>query len=304
MERDRSLNKQKLLQFFDNRRQRKESLVLATVVETQGSTYSKTGDQMLIDESGVGCGILSGGCLEGDLAVRAQVVLESGRSQVVTYDLASEDDDIWGMGIGCDGSMQVYLQALVPRTDYQPFAEIADVLRGNIEANVTIGGIDDELSIAIRIQPPLNLLVLGAGLDSVPVTKFADELGWRCTIFDHRPAYVDNANFPASSVTHCAEASLLAATVELDHFDCAIVMSHHLVSDRTYLSQLAECSIPYIGLLGPSARRERLLSEIGDAADKLRDRMHAPAGLELGGRGPEPIALSIVAQMQQAFTRG
>ncbi len=298
------MNKQKLLQFFDKRRQRKELLVLATVVETNGSTYSKTGDQMLIDESGVGCGILSGGCLEGDLAVRAQVVLESGRSQVVTYDLASEDDEIWGLGIGCDGSMQVYLQALDPRNDYQPFAEIADVLRGNIEANVTIGGIDDELSIAIRIRPPLNLLVLGAGPDSVPITKFADELGWRCTIIDHRPAYVDSAIFPASAVTHCAEASLLATTVELDHFHCAIVMSHNLASDRSYLSQLAECSIPYIGLLGPTARRERLLSEIGDAADKLRDRLHAPAGLDLGGRGPEPIALSIIAQMQQAFARG
>ncbi len=97
---------------------------------------------------------------------------------------------------------------------------------------------------------------------------------------------------------------MLATTVELNHFDCAVVMSHHLASDRTYLSQLAECSIPYIGLLGPPARRERLLSEIGDAADKLRERLHAPAGLDLGGRGPEPIALSIIAQMQQAFTRG
>jgi xanthine dehydrogenase accessory factor len=81
-------------------------------------------------------------------------------------------------------------------------------------------------------------------------------------------------------------------------------MSHHLASDRTYLGQLAECSIPYIGLLGPPARRERLLSEIGDAAGKLRDRLHAPAGLELGGRGPEPIALSIIAQMQKTFTGG
>ena len=196
------------------------------------------------------------------------------------------------------------MQVLSSRDDYRPFAEIADVLRGSTAANVNIGGADEEVSLEIRIQPPLNLLVLGAGLDSVPITKFAVELGWRCTIVDHRPAYVDSANFPASSVTHCIKASLLAATVELKHFDCAIVMSHHLASDRTYLGQLAECSIPYIGLLGPPARRERLLSEIGDAADKLRDRLHAPAGLDLGGRGPEPIALSIIAQMQQAFTGG
>ncbi len=298
------MNKQKLLHFFDKRRQRKESLVLVTVVETRGSTYSKTGDQMLIDANGVGCGILSGGCLEGDLAVRANVVLESGNSQLVTYDLASEDDEIWGLGIGCDGSMQIYLQALVPRNDYQPFAEIAEILRGNTAADVTIVGSDDDIALTIAIQPPLSLLVLGAGLDSVPITKFADELGWRCTVYDHRPAYVNNASFPANTVTHCAEASLLAATVELDQFNGAVVMSHHLASDRAYLEQLAECVIPYIGLLGPPARRERLLSEIGDAADKLRDRVHGPAGLRLGGRGPEPIALSIIAQLQQTLANG
>ena len=297
------MNKHSLLQFFDERRQRKESLVLATVVETRGSTYSKTGDQMLIDANGVGCGMLSGGCLEGDLAVRANVVLESGNSQVVTYDLASEDDEIWGLGIGCDGSMQIYLQALVPRNDYQPFAEIAEVLRGTTAAEVTIVGSDEDIALTIRIQPPLNLLVLGAGLDSVPITKFADELGWRCTIVDHRPAYVDGGKFPTGSVTHCVDAAMLAETVVLNDFDCAVVMSHHLASDRAYLTQLAESRISYIGLLGPPARRERLLSEIGAAADKLRDRLQGPAGLDLGGRGPEPIALSIVAQMQQVFAK-
>ena len=289
------------MQFFDKRRQREESLVLATVIETRGSTYSKTGDQMLINADGVGCGMLSGGCLEGDLAVRAQVVLESGKSQIATYDLASDDDEIWGMGIGCDGSMQILLQALLPNNDYRPFAEIADVLRGNTPTDVAIGGSGDDQSHVIRVQPLPNLLVLGAGLDSVPITKFSDELGWRCTVVDHRPAYVDSAKFPAGTVTHCIEAALLAEKVELNDFNFAIVMSHHLASDRAYLTQLAECAIPYIGLLGPPARRERLLSEIGDAADKLRDRLHGPAGLELGGRGPEPIALSIVAHMQREF---
>ena len=298
------MNKQKLLQFFDKCRQRKESLVLATVVETHGSTYSKTGDQMLIDADGVGCGLLSGGCLEGDLAVRANVVLESGISQLVTYDLASEDDEIWGMGIGCDGSMQIFLQALLPHNNYRPFAEIADVLHGSISTDVVIGGTGDEPTHVLHVQPPPNLLVLGAGLDSVPITNFSNELGWRCTVVDHRSAYMDGARFPTGTLTHCIEAALLAEKVELDDFNFVVVMSHHLASDRAHLRQLAECKIPYIGLLGPPARRERLLSDIGDAADKLRDRLHGPAGLELGGRGPEAIALSIVAQMQRTLSEG
>ena len=115
------MNPTRIQRFFEQRCARKEPLVLVTVVETQGSTYSKAGDQMLIDANGVGCGMLSGGCLESDLAVRAQVVLESGDNQSVTYDLASGDDDIWGLGVGCDGSMTIGLTRITAENDYAPF---------------------------------------------------------------------------------------------------------------------------------------------------------------------------------------
>ena len=76
-------------------------------------------------------------------------------------------------------------------------------------------------------------------------------------------------------------------------------MSHHLESDRVYLRQIASLDLAYAGLLGPPARKNRLLSEIGEGGQRLRDRLHGPAGLGLGGRGPEVIALAIVAQIQQ-----
>ncbi len=76
-------------------------------------------------------------------------------------------------------------------------------------------------------------------------------------------------------------------------------MSHHLASDRAYLRQLAASNIAYIGLLGPAGRRERLINELADVADALKGRLHGPAGIDLGGRGPGPIALAIVAEMQQ-----
>lgn len=265
------MNASKLLRFFEARRAREEPLVLVTVSETKGSTYSKAGDQMLIDVRGVGCGMLSGGCLESDLAVRAQVVLESGDPQTVTYELASGDDDVWGLGIGCDGSMTIALRAITAQDDYSPFV----------------------------VPTPTRLLVLGAGLDAVPLTRLADEVGWRCTIVDHRPAYVSNNEFPDGFEKHCAEPGQLAETVDLNTFNFAIVMSHHLSSDREYLRQMADSNIAYIGLLGPPARKERLLSELGEQASSLTARLHGPAGLNLGGRGPERIALSILAQMQQ-----
>lgn len=294
------MNPAKLLEFFDTRKERAEPLVLVTVFETAGSTYSKAGAQMLVDRNGVFRGMLSGGCLEGDLAVRAQQVLESGQAQTVTYDLGHDDDELWGMGVGCDGLMRMALQPLRPQDSYAPFDKIAEILRGDDRQDITLAiGAENVEELVITVEPPPQILVLGAGLDAEPVVRFAAELGWRCTVADHRAAYIDSGDFAGAIATHCMPVAELAQTLDLDRYDAAIVMSHHLVSDRDYLEQLAATRVPYIGLLGPEHRRERLLSDLGDAAAALDDRLHGPAGLDIGGRGPAPIALSIVAQMQQ-----
>ena len=74
-------------------------------------------------------------------------------------------------------------------------------------------------------------------------------------------------------------------------------MSHHLDSDLAYLRALASSAVPYVGLLGPAARREKLLADLGDDAERLRARLRAPVGLDIGGRAPESIALSIVGEV-------
>jgi xanthine/CO dehydrogenase XdhC/CoxF family maturation factor len=89
----------------------------------------------------------------------------------------------------------------------------------------------------------------------------------------------------------------LAEAVDYDRFAAAIIMSHHLVSDRKYLEQIAHTDIAYVGLLGPIDRRRRLLEELGTHAGNLESRLHGPAGIDIGGRGPASIALSIIAQI-------
>ncbi len=258
---------------------------------------------MLINENGVFRGMLSGGCLEGDLAIRAQTVLESGRAQVVTYDLAN-DDELWGLGVGCDGLMRIALQPLSPANDYEPFARIAGLLSGDTPGEVSIELPDEDFAtISLAVVPPPQVLILGAGLDAQPVLRIASELGWRCTVADHRPAYFEAGDFSGAAATHCVPAAELASTLDLSRYAMAIVMSHHLDSDRSYLQQLADTRIRYVGLLGPANRRQRLLSELGDKAAQLEPRLHGPAGLDIGGRGPEAIALSIVAEIQQVYER-
>lgn len=347
------MNRHKLAQFFEKRREAGVPLVLATVYDTVGSTYSKPGARMLIDADGIFQGMLSGGCLEGDLAIRAKVAVESGRAQYADYNLADSNDELWGLGVGCDGRMRILLQPLTAATGYEPFASIArtelglrrtlaitliepplndaapgatllvaggevqnfgfpDALCEEIMRSAPVQDASDFVGLADLpwqaasisllysiIHPTPRVLVLGAGLDAEPVVSMAAELGWLVTVADHRPAYVENNNFAGADRTLCLDAEQLAQEVELDEFDLAIVMSHHLASDRKYLAQLSGSRVPYIGLLGPKARRRRLLDELGERAQDLRGRLHGPAGLDLGGSGPAAIALSIIAQMQQ-----
>lgn len=297
------MNPTTLLQFFDTHRERAEPLVLVTVYDTSGSTYSKAGAQMLVNANGVFRGMLSGGCLEGDLAIRAQQVLDSRKPQIVTYNLGQGDDELWGMGVGCDGLMRMQLQPLLPKDGYAPFAEIARILRGNDAQEVRVPLVDESNSeLTILVEPPPQILVLGAGLDAEPVVRFAAELGWRCTVVDHRKAYIDNGDFTAAVATYCTASNRLSDALDLDDYDMAVVMSHHLASDRDYLMHLADTSVAYIGLLGPPNRRERLLADLGESGRKLDGRLYGPAGIPIGGRGPAAIALSIVAQMQQKLS--
>lgn len=149
----------------------------------------------------------------------------------------------------------------------------------------------------IALAPAPRIVLLGAGPDAAPVVDFAARLDWKVTLSDHRAAYAVSAHFPAAERVVMARPEEVGSALELDGFRAAVVMSHHLPSDLAYLRALAASSVPYVGLLGPAVRRERLLAQLGEDAARLNGRLHAPVGLPLGGRTPESIALAIVAQL-------
>jgi xanthine/CO dehydrogenase XdhC/CoxF family maturation factor len=159
----------------------------------------------------------------------------------------------------------------------------------------------DEHQVSVlnaAINPPPRVLVLGAGPDAEPLVRFAAELGWRCTVVDHRDAYIESGSFAAAEKVMCQPAGDLSEALDLSHYHAAVIMSHHLASDRSYLEQLAGTDMRYVGLLGPAARRDRLLSELGERGRSLAGRLRGPAGIDIGGRGAAAIALSIVAEVQ------
>lgn len=339
-----------LIESFARWRAAGEPLALATVFETAGSTYSKPGHRILIAANGDYRGLVSGGCLEGDLAERARAVIASNLASAVTYDLRDEADELWGLGIGCNGLLRVFLQPLTQSNGYEPFAAIAACLAGTRPAAVAtliegasdvppgatvvsdagvhgvfgaaaaeVGALVEAVHSAVAaahasvveirgwrilaapLRPIPRLLVLGGGLDAVPLVAMAAELGWFVTVADHRPAYAARAGFERAERVVLVEPGNVAGSLALAEFDAVVVMSHHLATDRKYLAELARVRNRYLGVLGPRARRERLLRELAGEAPELGGRLKGPVGLDIGADSPETIALSILAELQSTL---
>jgi len=340
----------RLLPLFERARNAREPLILATVIRTAGSTYAKPGAHMAISLDGEYAGLLSGGCLEGDLLEHARTCWADGKPRIVSYDMRSKDDHLFGLGAGCEGAMDILLTAHGPTREpaadpWRLLRHLEDCFRRGVESRIGIvisssqPGLElgawievtgrdpapaasealkraaaaasantivrlpetgTELWVGV-VAPPLRLLLLGGGPDARPVAELAGFLGWQVTVADHRSRYLDPRRFPADTQLIETPAADVAEAVELDRFAAAIVMSHHLDSDLHYLRALASSAVRYVGLLGPSARREKLLGDLGDPAPALRARLRAPVGLDIGGRTPEAIALSIIGEVHAAI---
>ena len=107
-----------------------DSVVLATVVRVTGSSYGGVGARMVIRTDGSTVGLVSGGCLESDLAEHARRVHANGRAEIVTYDTRDDDDAPWGLGLGCNGLIEVLLEPLPPLRAKDVASIISQALSG------------------------------------------------------------------------------------------------------------------------------------------------------------------------------
>jgi xanthine/CO dehydrogenase XdhC/CoxF family maturation factor len=143
-------------------------------------------------------------------------------------------------------------------------------------------------------------VVCGSGPDTVPVVRLATGLGWHVTVVDHRPVVHAHAErFPGARVVECADPARLADAVALTPRTTAVVMSHHFGRDTDYAQALLAAGVAYVGVLGPRTRTDRMLAEMaarGVAPTAHGERLFGPVGLDVGGDGPEAIALAIVAE--------
>lgn len=137
---------------------RKEQAALATVVRVRGSTYRREGARLLIHPDGRTTGSISGGCLEGDAAEVAREVIRTGQPRLVTYDLMSDDDTVWGLGLGCNGIIDVFIESVsAPSTSSRDTVDLVALFRDAVEHRRTA-------TLATVVAAPPGGPVLGARL--------------------------------------------------------------------------------------------------------------------------------------------
>ncbi|WKD50072.1 XdhC family protein [Microbulbifer spongiae] len=305
--------------------------VLAVITRVQGSAYRKAGAMMLFHPLGKSIGLVSGGCLEADLKRHAQRAIQYDTAIQVIYDAGDETDVSYQLG--CGGIVELMLFPLTRENHYLELPLLAEYLNagkpvfyelvlptqdtGSSELVAKVvstakkhypkGGFteatlvtrapkkgESEHRLVIPCRTRFHLAIFGGGLDAQPVTKMAQQLGWRVTVIDERTSYARQYDFPDAQIIK-QKSTQLTDTV-LSRFDAAIVMQHNLDLDAKALQVLSLTTIDFVALLGPPHRRDKVLGKAGVTIQDFHGVFSAPAGLALGGELPESIALSILAQ--------
>jgi xanthine dehydrogenase accessory factor len=158
------------------------------------------------------------------------------------------------------------------------------------------------------LEPPLRLVICGAGHDAAPLVAAAANLGWSPVVVDDRPAFLTPERFPqAAGFVALERPDEVAKRAPLDERTFVVVMTHNFLRDKDYLRELLRSPVRSISMLGPGARTQRLLHELRDEGLEIGEaeeaRLRTPAGLDLGAEGPEEIAAAIVAEIV-ALKRG
>lgn len=292
--------------------ERGERCALATVVAIEGSSYRRPGAKLLVSESGATLGAVSGGCLEADVREIARAVLAGAAPRLQIYDSRRHDDIVWGLGLGCNGRVDVFVQPAVPGAWSELLAPLAAALAGDepfaLATHLDSGAVRllgpgepgagfadlDRREFVETLSPPAHVVICGAGDDSLPLVRSAAMAGFRVTLVDHRPALLTAARFADAFALRLARPEADDLELPPAGRSLAVVKMHSYLHDRDWARRLLAAGVPFVGLLGPRDRQERIRREIGAEGEP---RLVGPVGLDLGGEGAEQIAISVVAQL-------
>jgi xanthine/CO dehydrogenase XdhC/CoxF family maturation factor len=350
-----------IIEAFLKIRDTKQAAALATVVRVRGSSYRSPGARMLITDDGRWVGSISGGCLEGDALRKARQVMTSKKPLTVTYDTSEESNQNLGIGLGCNGIIDVLIEPADLQEENNPITlfqsittsqvplALATVFESSVEEAVGKKILIDqsektlfsslsnqELVSQIKpdlekifvsrrsqtklyhsknekweifiemIQPVVSLIIFGGGFDARPVSQLAKSLGWNVSVTDECVSHIAPVFFPSADKLLLCKREFIDRDFNITPYTACVLMSHNYDYDRDVLKKLIDSSTPYIGILGPRKRfdkmREEFLSQGIILTEKDLHRIHSPIGLDIGAEAPDEIAVSIIAEIQSKFS--
>lgn len=326
---------------------------LATVVKVRGSSYRSPGARMLITDDGKWVGSISGGCLEGDALRKARMVMQSKKPMTITYDTREESNQNLGIGLGCNGVIDVLIEPVHPEEKQNTIALFESFLQknepialatifspdfageklvmnsvGEFTQTITnrdlINAIHTDLAESFQtkksqakqygetevflelIQPMVGLILFGGGFDARPVSALAKSLGWDVTVTDECVSHIAPVFFPSADTLSLCRREFIDRDFTITPYTACVLMSHNYEYDRDVLKILLTQNTPYIGILGPRKRFDKMVDEFKkeglSVPDEVLNRIHSPIGLDIGAETPDEIAVSIIAEIQSTFS--
>jgi xanthine dehydrogenase accessory factor len=296
-----------------------QKMVLATVVALDGSSYRKPGVRMLMAEDGTLTGAVSGGCVEEEIFRRAAPVFTTGKPRMMIYDGRYR--------LGCEGVLYILLEpfsvsddllnslstVLETRKSFSVesrfFKEEKEgvgigsqvLMPGGKRFAFSEGILGAQMDIFCQeLSPRFRLLIIGGEHDSVKLCTMASQLGWEVDVVTSWRDSKQLADFPgARQVVGASPDSLELRGI--DRQTAIVLMTHSFSLDLKYLLRLIDLEPAYLGVIGSRSKRDRLHEQLMTLAPEVStdflERIHSPAGIDLGAITPEEIALSILAEI-------
>ena len=309
-----------------------QTLVLATVVESSGSTPRSSGAKMAVRVDGSIVGTVGGGLVEARAQRRAGDLLAQGAADgtailahvEMTQELAADSDMI------CGGGLSVLLEVVAPDGPCAEAYRMLDrLLRQGVTASLTTslsGGEDLRASDHVIVTGPLEsgvpsfeweeggaaltepfippppLYIFGAGHVSLFTARVAAMVGFRTVVLDDRADFASRERFPEADevvVLDSFETGFDKLAIGEDAFIVIVTRGH--LHDRTVLAGALRTPARYVGMIGSRSKRDKIYADLlnqGVAREEIA-RCHCPIGLAIGAQTPEEIAVAIAGELIQ-----
>ncbi|NDP27579.1 MAG: XdhC family protein [Flavobacterium sp.] len=298
--------------------------VMATLVALEGSSYRKPGVRMLLLEDGTMTGALSGGCVEKEILRQSESVFQTNQPKMMTYDGRYR--------LGCEGTLYILIETFYPddalmlefekSLEKRKAFQIKTIYSKQVGINANWGStitFDTEhwygfsqnsnkeakessasLIFEQQLEPCFRLIIVGAEHDAVQLCLMASVLGWEAVIAAPAASSITLLDFPGVHQLLKVDPNELQLN-KVNQQTAIVLMTHSYAKDLQYLLAIKETHAAYIGLVGAMKRGQKLINDLvehyPEVEEGFLEKIHGPAGLNIGAETPQEIALSICSEI-------